>query len=74
METTPFDPIMFMYDKPLMFLALVVWSLVWKGLALWKAAQHSNRNWFIAILVLNTFGILEIIYLYFVLPKKQNSH
>ncbi len=72
METT-FDPILFMYNQPMMFLALVIWSLVWKGLALWKAAQHESKNWFIAILVLNTLGILEIIYIYFVLPKKKSA-
>lgn len=52
------------------FAALAVWSLIWKGFALWKAARNSQRNWFVAILILNTFGILEIIYLfYFSKPK-----
>ena len=43
---------------------LFLWSLVWKGLALWRSAKHNQRNWFIALLVLNTMGILEIIYLF----------
>jgi len=40
--------------------------MIWKGIALWKAAQFRQRNWFIVILVLNSFtiGILEIIYLF----------
>lgn len=47
----------------------VLWSLPWKGIALWKAAQLSQKKWFIALLILNTFGILEIIYIYFVAKK-----
>jgi len=43
---------------------LSIWSLIWKGLALWRAAKQSQRNWFIVLLVLNTIGILEIIYLF----------
>jgi len=45
---------------------VIFWSLFWKGIALWRAAQYSQRNWFVVILVLNsiTLGILEIIYLF----------
>ena len=45
----------------LIFLSL--WSLAWKGLALWRAAKNNQRNWYIALLVLNTLGIAELIYL-----------
>jgi len=44
-------------------LPLVAWELIWKGLALWRAARRGENAWFIAILVLNTLGILPIIYL-----------
>jgi len=54
---------------PWLFVA-VVWSLVWKGLALWKAARRGENVWFVALLVINTFGILEILYLY-VFTKKS---
>jgi hypothetical protein len=40
-----------------------------KGLALWKSARLSNRNWFIAILIINDFGLLELYYLYFIANK-----
>ena len=43
---------------------LLVWSIAWKGLALWRASKNDQRNWFIAILVINTIGILEIVYLF----------
>lgn len=41
-----------------------VWSLVWKGLALWRAAKRSDKWWFFIFLIVNTLGILEIIYLF----------
>lgn len=53
----------------LAIVAVVIWTFAWKGLALWKAARLSHRNWFIALLILNTFGIVEIIYIYFVAKK-----
>ncbi len=47
-------------------IALIAWSLVWKGLALWRAAHRGEKVWFIAFLLLNTVGILEIIYLFLI--------
>lgn len=47
-----------------LFLVLVIWSLVWKGLALWKAARLGAKPWFIVMLVLNTVGVLEILYIF----------
>jgi hypothetical protein len=52
------------------FFILYIWSLLWKGLALWRSANLKQRNWFVAILVLNTVGILEIVYLFFFATKK----
>ncbi|MDO8664426.1 MAG: DUF5652 family protein [Candidatus Liptonbacteria bacterium] len=46
------------------FILLVIWSIVWKGLALWRAARDGSKPWFVALLVINTMGILEILYLY----------
>jgi hypothetical protein len=48
---------------------LVIWSVVWKGLALWKSAREGNKIWFVVFLIVNTLGILEILYLY-VFSKK----
>lgn len=45
------------------FILLIIWSGVWKGLALWRAARLKSIPWFVALLILNTVGILEIIYL-----------
>lgn len=53
------------------FIVLAVWSIIWKGIALWKAAQNGDKKWFIAILVVNTIGILEILYIYVFSKKKE---
>ncbi len=49
----------------------IVWSLIWKGMALWKSAKHGDKKWFIAMLIINTLGILEILYLYVFSKKKK---
>lgn len=49
-------------NQPLLLLILA-WSLVWKGLALWRAAQRREKVWFIVFLIINLLGIPEIIYL-----------
>jgi hypothetical protein len=54
-----------------LILLLALWSIVWKGLALWKAARSGNRNWFVALLIINTAGILEILYLYVFSKKRE---
>jgi len=43
---------------------LFIWSIFWKGIALWRASQLKQRNWFVVMLILNTVGILEIVYLF----------
>lgn len=49
--------------------ALIVWSLAWKAVALWKAARLSHKVWFGIMLVANTLGILEIIYIFAIARK-----
>lgn len=51
---------------------LAVWDLVWRGLALWRAGRLNNRNWFIALLIVNSVGILPILYLYISKPIDRN--
>lgn len=49
-------------NQPLLLLILA-WSLLWKGLALWRASQRKEKVWFIIFLVVNLLGLPEIIYL-----------
>jgi hypothetical protein len=48
---------------------LLAWTMVWKGIALWKSAGLRQKWWFVVLLILNTLGILEIIYIFFVSKK-----
>jgi len=52
------------FPSPLLFLILL-WVLPWKGVALWKSAKNGHKKWFIALFLLNTLAILEIIYIFF---------
>jgi hypothetical protein len=54
------------------FYLIVVWSLIWKALALWRAAKNDSKIWYVILLVLNTAGILEILY-YFIFGKKKSE-
>jgi len=53
-------------------LPLLVWATVWKGWALWLAARRGELPWFIALLIINTVGILEIFYI-FVIAKQKDA-
>lgn len=48
----------------ILFFVIAIWSLVWKGLALWKSSQKKHLVWFIVMLIVNTVGILEILYIF----------
>lgn len=41
-----------------------IWSIIWKGIGMWKAARKDHLVWFIVFLIVNTLGILEILYIY----------
>lgn len=60
----------FLIQNPIVIALLVLWVLPWKGVALWKAAKNSHKGWFIALLVINTLAILEILYI-FIFSKKS---
>jgi len=60
----------FLIQNPAILFGLIIWTLIWKGLALWKSARQENKWWFVAILVLNTLGVLEILYIFIFSRKK----
>ncbi len=69
----------FVYDNPMLeyklrfvvlLLILALWSIPWKGVALWKAARNSDKFWFVILFVCNTLGVLEILYVYVFSKKK----
>ena len=57
---------------PLLILVML-WTIVIKGFALWHAARGEQKVWFIALLIVNTLGILEVIYLIWFRPSHSGS-
>lgn len=59
-------------DKNLVLTLVVaaIWTIPWKGVALWKAARRGEKIWFVVLLVVNTLAILEIIYI-FLFSKRE---
>lgn len=69
--------ISFYQENKALFTILAVWSFVWKGIALWKAAKRDSVAWFIPLLVVNLFGVLEILYIFIfskIGEKKKSVH
>ncbi len=50
---------------------LTIWDAVWKGIGMWKAGRNNQLGWFIAILIVNSVGILPIIYLVWFQKKRE---
>jgi hypothetical protein len=59
----------FLKDNIWLFIISMVWVLPWKGYALWTASQTRNKRWFIALLILNTFALLDIFYIFYIAKK-----
>jgi len=50
---------------------LIIWETVWKGVALWKAGRNNDLTWFLIVFIINSLGILPIIYIFIVLKNKD---
>jgi len=65
------------YQQPVLMIIVLllisVWALIWKGLGLWSAARNKQKGWYLAILILNTMGLLPIIYLIWFKPKVEKK-
>ncbi len=54
----------FLMSNQWLIVSAVLWSIPWKGIALWKSARGNSKGWFIALLVINTLGLLDIVYIF----------
>lgn len=62
-------------DKPWLLILIFLWSLPWKGVALWMSARRGHLGWFIVLIVLNTLAILDILYIFvFSKWRKKKLH
>jgi hypothetical protein len=64
-------------DAMSVFISLIVfcvfWELIWKGIALWRAARNGHSVWYVFLLLFNTLGILPIIYIAFFSNYKRKK-
>ncbi len=49
----------------------VILDLILRGFALWKSARNNQNVWFISLLIINSMGILPLIYLLLNRNKKK---
>ena len=66
------DLLYFLSNNEVAIILYSIYVLVLKGIALWKSARNSHKYWFIAILIINLFGIPELLYIFY-FSKKQVS-
>lgn len=57
--------------NPWIIVLILLWTLPWKGAALWRAARRGHIGWFLTLLILNTLAILDILYIFFF---SNNNH
>jgi len=57
----------------IILLVVIFYTLTLKGAALWLAARNKQKGWFIALLLLNTLGILPIVYILIDRLKKKSA-
>ena len=48
----------------ILLIAVIIWDIYWKYIALLHCAKVGNKKWFIAILAIGSAGVLPIYYLY----------
>lgn len=57
----------------ILMIVLAVISIVLKGYALWTAVKRDEKGWFVALLIINTLGILELVYLFGIAGKTMDD-
>lgn len=60
----------FFQENIWLFALLALWTVLWKGWALWKSARLNDQKWFVALLIFQTLAILDIIYI-FIFSKRK---
>jgi hypothetical protein len=54
-----------------LLIPLLIWGIFWKGWALWRAAKNDSKVWFVVFMILNTMGILDILYIFVFSRQKE---
>jgi len=59
--------------SPILIVLGFVWSFIWKLIALWYSARNNSKIWFIILALVNTLGLLEIIYIFLIANKDDSK-
>lgn len=59
-------------NDPKYLIPMLIWIIIWKGLALWKASQRKEVLWFWLLMIINTLGLLEICYIFVFSRNKED--
>ncbi len=72
MDSEQFSQLGHLLSNPIIFI-LLLWDVTWKSIALWKAARNDQVYWFISLAILNTVGLLPIVYIFFFQKGKNKK-
>jgi methionyl-tRNA synthetase len=59
-----------LFSNPWFLLGLAL-EILFKGIALWKTGRNNQLGWYIILFLINTAGILPLIYILFFQKKKK---
>lgn len=62
----------FITENQVILLIIVLWTLPWNAVALWRSARRGEMWWFVILLLTDALAILEIIYILFFSKKPKN--
>ena len=57
----------------IIFAILMLIDLILRGIAMWKASKRNQKTWFWFLLIINSLGILPIIYLIIYRGRKEKK-
>jgi hypothetical protein len=63
----------YLIENPWILILLALWTIPWKGVALWKASQARHKGWFIFMLVVNLLALPEIVYIFWFSEKTEQK-
>ncbi|MDD5710649.1 MAG: DUF5652 family protein [Candidatus Colwellbacteria bacterium] len=51
--------------------AIQLWEIPWKAVALWRAACNKHTGWFVALMLVHMAGLIDIIYIFYFSETKK---
>ncbi len=61
------------FGNNLILALIILWSISWKCYSVWTASKNNHKKWFVALVIFNTLGILDMIYVFGIAKKKWSE-